>query len=190
MAHYNDYAFEERDDERTWDESLVPDCEKKVEKEVEKKKKSKKTRKEIIDEMDSSALEYVCALKILIDASGKVSYYTHMLEGNRLGVSKMIIVASAYGHELKYYAEQMKDWKYKQSEAFVRVNDLGKVLGYKDYLKSKNAIFAHLFEEDRRKNYKGYLENALRRGKTLSLAELEEKYENLLKKRLKKRLGL
>ena len=58
------FRFEEADDERTWGDGLVPDCEK-----VEASKQV---------EPSLPVLEYSGEFKALIDACGQVSYFYNM----------------------------------------------------------------------------------------------------------------
>lgn len=168
----NDYSIEERDDRRTWDDGLVQDCEKAVffEEEVP----------------NSPVLEYLGEFKALIDACGKVSYYFNMKKFVSAGVNKAKNIASAYHHDLKYYNDQLNEWREKAKRSYAILSLHVDRFGYK-MPKAKNDFLNSLtVSKDRREAYKDYLDSCLKNNRTLSIQEMETKFQQRLQKRLKK----
>lgn len=138
------------------------------------------------EEENLPVLEYLGEFKALIDACGKVSYYFNMKKFVAAEVNKAKKIASAYEHDLAYYKDQCNEWKVKAERSYEVLKLHAAKFGYempakKDYLNSLTI------SKDRRAAYKGYLATCLKNRKTLSPAELERKFQNLLKKRLKRK---
>ena len=109
------FRFEERDDERTWNGELKPDCE-----------------REILPQQQLwtlSEIEYLTEFKSVIDACGQVSYFMNMEKFFRAEVNKVKNVAAAYQHNLWYYRDQYNEWRVKAERAYMilqtKANDLG-----------------------------------------------------------------
>jgi hypothetical protein len=166
------FRFEEVDDKRTWGDGLVPDCEK-----VEASKQQV--------EPSLPVLEYLAEFKALIDACGQVSYFYNMKKFVGAGVNKAKNVAAAYHHDLRYYSDQLTEWKVKAERSFAILGHYADRFGYKMPVR-KNLLNDLTLSEDRRSAYKGYLGTCLKHLRTLSPGELETKYQNRLQKRLKK----
>ena len=169
------WRFEENDDERTWGNELTPDCE-----EVPFDNELPFPEQEI-----SPVLEYVAEFKALIDACGCVSYYFNMKKYVAAEVSKAKIVAAAYSHDLRYYEDQLSEWKVKADIAFGALAVQAARLGY---TMPKKKLFLNMLAlyKDRREAYKGYLQTCLKKDQALSPIGLELKYQKLLRKRMKK----
>ena len=89
----NGYNIHEHDDPRTWDDSLIPDCERVPE----------QSEEFFEDDGNQPILEYIGELKNLIDACGQVSYFWNMRDFIKYGtVNKAKVVASAYKHDTRY----------------------------------------------------------------------------------------
>lgn len=170
----DDGYFEERDDERTLDGSLAPDCER------------------IPFEEEATFLpviEYIGEFEALIDACGQVSYYFNMKNFVNAGGKKAKNIASAYHHDIRYYDDQLKDWKEKARRSFAVLKLHASKFDYNmpKTRKEENAFLnALVVSKDRRQAYKGYLETCLKNEKTLSPKQLEAKFQQRLKKSLKK----
>ncbi|MBP5647963.1 hypothetical protein J6X04_01580 [Candidatus Saccharibacteria bacterium] len=165
-----EYGFEEADDERTWSDELIPDCE----------------REDLQDEsnIDLPVLEYVAEFLAMIDACGQVSYYFNMRKFVAANVTKAKNVAAAYQHDLRYYREQLGDWKAKAERSYGILGLKAEKLGYK-MPEKRDILNALALHKDRRECYKYYLNNYLEKNKTFSPEELEQKYALRLKKRMK-----
>jgi hypothetical protein len=161
------FRFEETDDPRTFSGSLVPDCE---------------------NTQDAGSnlpvLEYISEFRALIDACGQVSYFYHMRLFVAAELKKAKEIASEYNHSFRYYDEQLKDWRAKATKKFVVLKFHGNRLGY-SFPEQKSFLNELALSKDRRDAYKGYLNTCLKKQKTFSPDELENKFQ----KRLKKRLG-
>jgi hypothetical protein len=165
----DDFKIEETDDERTFGDGLISDCE--------------KGPFSYEDEVSLPVLEYLGEFKALIDACGQVSYYYNMKKFVRAGANKAKSIASAYHHDLRYYNDHLVEWRVKAERSFAVLSLHAAKFGHamparKEFL---NALALY---EDRRRAYKGYLNTCLKGNKTLSPAELENKYQRRLRKRL------
>lgn len=172
------YRFEESDDPRTWTGELIPDCEREPEVPF--------TEEELVD---LPVIEYLGEFKALIDACGQVSYFFNMKKCIKAGVNKAKIVASAYQHDPSYYEEHLNDWRRKAYRSLGVLGLHAKAFGYimpQGEEERKRFLNKLAVSEDRRKAYKGYLKTCLKNETTLSPDKLEKKYQQLLKKRLKK----
>ena len=161
------FRFEESDDERTWGDGLVPDCEK-----VEASK-------------SLPVLEYLAEFKALIDACGQVSYFYNMKKFVGAGVNKAKSIASAYQHDLRYYEDQLAEWRVKAERSFAILNLHAGCFNY-EMPKKKAFLNALALYKERRVAYKGYLSTCLKYGRTISPDELEVKYQKRLKRRSEK----
>lgn len=166
-----DHKIEEADDERTFGDELIPDCE--------------KGPFSYEDEVSLPVLEYLGEFKALIDACGQVSYYYNMKKFVGAGANKAKLIASAYHHDLRYYNDQLIEWRVKAERSFAVLSLHAAKFGY-EMPARKEFLNALALYEDRRNAYKGYLDTCLKGNKTLSPAELEDKYQRRLRKRLKK----
>ena len=165
------FTFEERDDKRTWgDGELIPDSEK------------------VFADEPSPILEYLGEFKALIDACGLVSYFMNMKRFIAADVNKAKNVAMAYNHELRYYSDQLAEWKEKAKRSYgilsLHADELGYSMPRKSEFLNKLAV-----SKDRRESYKQYLQTCVKRQKTLSPEVLEAKYQRRLQNRLKKKEG-
>lgn len=167
----DDFKIEEQDDERTWGDELTPDCE--------------KGPFSYDDEMSLPVLEYLGEFKALIDACGQVSYHYNMKKFVSAGANKAKNIASAYHHDLRYYNDQLTEWRVKAERSFAVLSLHAARFGYQMPLK-RQFLNALAFYEDRRDAYKGYLSTCLKNYKTLSPSEMEGKYQRRLQKRFKK----
>lgn len=169
------FSIEERDDKRTLDGSLVPDCEKVPFGE---------------ETAPLPVLEYLGEFKALIDACGQVSYYFNMKKFVAAGVNKAKNIASAYHHDLRYYSDQLNEWKEKARRSFAILGLHASKFGYEMPNSTKKEINNYLnglvVSKDRRDAYKDYLDTCLDNNKTLSPKQLEAKFQQRLQKRLKK----
>ena len=179
----DDFSFEEKDDPRTSTGELIPDCEK-----VEESPVGDDILEAQADEIlpDLMLLEYVAEFRALINACGWVSYYMNMKNGCIGNVSKIKLVAAAYEHDAKYYTEQYDEWRYKAEQSYVVLSLHAGKLGYSMPNKS-DFLNGLTFYKKRRECYKYYLEEYLPKGETFSPAELEKKYNDRLKKQLKRK---
>ncbi|MBR3228664.1 hypothetical protein IKF67_00270 [Candidatus Saccharibacteria bacterium] len=166
----DDFSFEEQDDDRTWGDELIPDCE----------------REETVEEeVVPPVLEYLGELKAMIDACGQVSYYYNMRNFIRAEVNKAKVVASAYNHDLLYYKVMYKEWEAKARRSYSILGLHAAKFGYK--MPPENDFLNSLaLSKDRREAYKDYLVTCLKNEKTLSPAEMEKKFQKRLQRRLKK----
>ena len=161
----NGYSFEESDDRRTWTGELVPDCEK---------------AKTVLP-----VLEYLGEFKALIDACGQVSYYFNMRRFVYAEVNKAKIVAAAYQHDLRYYNDQLNEWREKARRSFGVLTLHADKFGYK--FPDRNDFLNGLtVSKDRREAFKDYLRTLLKREQTLSPDELETKFQKRLQRRLRR----
>lgn len=170
---FDDFSIEEKDDPRTWTDELVQDCEKDEKVPFEN------------DPMPLPILEYLAEFKALIDACGHVSYFFNMKKFVKANVNKAKAVASAYHHDLRYYQDQLNEWRTKARRSYSVLSIHAGKLGYEmpveiDWL---NQL---AFSEDRRSAYKGYLNTCLKNFKIISPKEMEEKFQQRLLKRLKR----
>lgn len=169
----DDYRFEERDDERTFGNELIPDLEK-IEK--EKIQKAKAYRK---------AFDYVSTFEKLIKACGQVSYYNSMQYNVRRNVTKPTEVAARYNCSVSYYMKKHNDWVAEAEKQFDILKYQASLIGY-DIEDEKKVFLGDLqLSDDRRKCYKYYL-NQFTKGKLFSPDELEYKYIQRIMKRKKK----
>jgi hypothetical protein len=172
----NGYNIHEHDDPRTWDNSLVPDCEKVLEQSEEFFGNDEKL----------PVLEYIGEFKNLIDSCGQVSYFWNMRDFVKHGtVNKAKIVASAYNHDVHYYDEQLANWRIKARRSYSILNLHAVKFGYS--VPEETTFLNDLtLSGDRRKAYKDYLGTCLKNYTTLSPQDLERKFQRRLKKRFKK----
>lgn len=168
MRKDNDYIVEERDDPRTTTGELIPDCE-----------------KEDGESFDLPILEYLCEFRALVDACGQVSYYMNMKKCIMEKVSKAVVVAAAYQHDLRYYEEQYNGWRFKARRSYNVLSVHAKKLGY-EMPNLSSFLNAMTFSKDRRDAYRDYLDTCLKNSKTISPREMEKKFQLRLKKRTKK----
>ncbi len=167
----DDYRIEEVDDKRTFGDELVLDCE--------------KGPFSFEDEASAPVLEYLGEFKALIDACGQVSYHYNMKKFVKAGANKAKIIASAYNHDLRYYNDQLIEWRVKAERSYAVLSLHAAKFGY-EMPARKEFLNALALYEDRRNAYKGYLNTCLKGNKTLSPSELEDKYQRRLRKRLVK----
>ena len=167
----SDYSIEERDDPRTWANELIPDCEKEI---------------QSAEETELPIIEYLAEFKALIDACGQASYFFNMKKFVAAEVNKAKVVAQAYGHDLRYYEDQLKEWRVKGERSYAVLTHLARRFDY-DMPEEKAFLNSLALYSDRRKAYKGYLQTCLKNRKTLSPKKLEAKYQKRLEKRLKKK---
>ncbi len=165
----DDYSFEEADDERTWDGSLVPDCER-YEEEV----------------ANMPVLEYLGEFKALIDACGQVSYFFNMKKFVSAGVNKAKSIASAYHHDLRYYDDQLNEWREKAKRSYAILSLHASGFGYTMPEVRNDFLNSMTVSKDRREAYKYYLDSCLKNNRTLPIQEMEAKYQRRLRKRLKR----
>ncbi len=163
------FSIEERDDERTISGELTPDCEKPFEESV-----------------DLPIIEYIGEFKALIDACGQVSYFFNMRNFVSAGVNKAKVVASAYHHDLRYYQDQLDEWRAKARRSFAVLCLHAKKFGFSMPSSENGYLNMLAVSKDRRDSYKGYLTTCLKNSKALSFAELEVKFQVRLKKALNK----
>ena len=169
-----DFSIEEIDDPRTFTGELVPDCEKSDELPFEESANS------------VTVLEYLGEFKALIDACGQVSYFFNMKKFVKAGVNKAKSIASAYHHDLRYYNDQLAEWKVKAERSFAIVTLHALKLGYR-MPEKKHFLNLLTLYETRRKAYKDYLSTCLKNQRPLSPNELEAKYQKRLQKALEKK---
>lgn len=170
----DEYRIEELDDERTLYGNLVQDCER------------DETVENELDLAFSPILEYVAEFIAVIDACGMVSYFMNMKRCVEQNVSKAKDVAAAYQHDLRYYTKQYNDWRFKARRSFNALVFQAQQLGYE--MPDQNDLLNGLtLYEGRRDCYKYYLNSYLKKNATFSPMELEKKYHNRLKKRLKRK---
>jgi len=131
-------------------------------------------------------LEYLGEFKACIDACGQVSYYWNMKNFVVADVNKAKIVASAYQHDLRYYEDQLREWLEKARRSYSVLKLHAEKFGY-NMPKAKEFLNGLTLSKDRRKAFKGYLETYLKKREAPSPAELEEKFQLLLEKRLKRK---
>lgn len=130
-------------------------------------------------------LEYLAEFKALIDACGQISYFNNMRDFKAAGVLKASIVASAYSHPYAYYDDQSREWGVKASRSYAVLKYQAEKLGFE--IPAEDDLLKMLtYKKDRREAYTGYLNTCLKNDKAWSPAELEEKFQNRLKKRMKK----
>ena len=164
------FCYEESDDERTFGDELIPDCE----------------REYFQDEAvpDFTILEYVAEFHSVIDACGQVSYYMRMKRNVAENVAKAKIVAAAYQHDLRYYTDQYNEWHAKAEGAFGALSFQAEKLGFEMPLR-KNLLNALTLYKDRRKCYKYYLDSRLEKNVAFSPRQLEQEYQKMVRKRLR-----
>ncbi|MBO7560523.1 hypothetical protein J6T21_00570 [Candidatus Saccharibacteria bacterium] len=175
MKKDDGYSFEEKDDSRTWTDELVQDCDRTPFVEEE--------------ELPLPVLEYLGEFKALIDACGQVSYYFNMRNFVRAGVNKAKIVAASYQHDLRYYNDQLNEWRVKAGRSFAVLSLHASKFGFEmpKTREEENDFLNNLaVKKDRRKAYKGYLDSCLKKEKVLSPQQLEAKFQQMLQKRLNK----
>lgn len=141
-------------------------------------------KKEINDEhLELLILEYVAEFCNLIDICGKISYHMSMIRCVKENITKAKNVAAAYQHDLGYYREQYNSWREKALRSWNVFRQKGAELGYEMPNNKKDFLNNLVFYKDRRRCYKDHLERWLKKGRTFSPKELEEKYLKMLKKR-------
>lgn len=166
-----DFCIEEQDDKRTWGDELVPDCEKGSEASFGE------------DTELLPVLEYLGEFKALIDACGNASYYFNMKKFVKADVNKAKRIASYYNHDLKYYDDQLKEWRVKAERSYLILDQLASRFNYA--MPEKKAFLNSLaLSYDRRKAYKDYLLVAQRNLKTISPSELEAKFQKRILRRM------
>lgn len=182
--NFNDYKIEEADDPRTWTDELVPDCERSDEPTSESANGAPSD-----DDVFGDLLitEYVGEFRALIDACGQVSYYMNMVKFVQGDVAKAKKVAAAYQHDLRYYKEQYNEWRVKALRSFDALGVHAAPLGHS--MPSDKKVFLNnlVLHKDRRECYKYYLDGYFPKGITFSPTELEKKYAERIKKRLKRK---
>ena len=167
------YTFEENDDPRTWNDGLIPDCE----------------QLELSEDSASlPVLEYLGEFKALIDACGQVSYFFNMRKYVAAGVNKAKIVAAAYQHDLRYYNDQLKEWKVKAERSYGILNMYAGCFGLRlpEAEEKRRLLNLLATSKDRRRAYKEYLDTCLKKNQVLSPEELERKYQLRLHKRFRR----
>ena len=166
------FRIEEVDDERTIDDTLIPDCE----------------AVPFTDENELSlpVLEYVAEFKALIDACGWVSYYYNMKRFLAANANKAKIVASSYNHDLRYYNDQLNTWREKARRSFDVMSLHAKKFGF--IVPNKNDFLNSLtLYKTRRDCYKYYIGRCLKTESIMSPKQLEQKFAERLNKRLKRK---
>lgn len=159
----DDYNIEEKDDERTFNNELTPDCENRI----------------------LPVIEYLGEFKALIDACGQVSYHFNMKKFVSADINKAKKIASAYHHDAQYYTQQLNEWRVKARRSYAIVGFHAARLGFQ--MPNENDFLNSLvISKDRRAAYKGYLDTCLKKEEPLSPCELETKFQCRLKKRLNK----
>ena len=168
----DDYRIEEADDERTFGDELVQDCDKQPFVEAE-------------EEFSLPVLEYLGEFKALIDACGQVSYFWNMERFVSAEVNKAKNIASAYHHDLHYYQDQLREWQVKATRSFDVLSFHASKFGYVMPAKI-SCLNALTLSEDRRDAYKGYLATCVKKMTTISPQELEKKFAQRFRKRLER----
>lgn len=167
----NGFNIEELDDERTLTGELVQDCD-----------RNTPFSDEVIP---LPVLEYLGEFKALIDACGEVSYFFNMKKFVTAGVNKAKIVAAAYQHDLRYYENQLNEWRAKAERSYAVLGFYAPQFGYE---MPERKVFLNMLalSIERRKAYKDYLRTCLKHMATLSPVEMEKKYQKRLEKRISK----
>lgn len=130
-------------------------------------------------------LEYLGEFKAMIDACGQVSYYWNMRRFIAAEVNRAKVVASAYQHDLRYYEDQFNEWREKARRSFDVLSIYAEKFGYR-MPPQRDVLNALAIHKGRREAYKDYLKVCLRNETTLSVEELEAKYQLRLRKRLER----
>lgn len=154
-----EYRFQEEDDPRTWDGSLVPDFSKEI-----------------------TEADYYQVLLQLIDAGGKVAYFFKMKKNFVRDANHGKDVALIYGHDLEYYKRRLSWWKSQARKELALYKMVANKFGI-GLARNDKEILNSLVEADRRAKYKDYVKGAKKRNEILGLEDLERKYQELIEKR-------
>ena len=191
-----DYVIEEADDPRTWglyaedaqmeiagffgQESKGTQLVIKDYYAKKKTKKSKKTPASSIEEM------YWDCFKAILDACGKTNYYGKTFRYLQDNHPKSQQVADEYEHNLRYYEEKYRYWWRAAKQAYDDFEEtalsLNKTLGVVE----KIAYLKSVLDNDRREYYRNLMSRCKRDKVVLSLTEIEQRYQDLQRKRAAK----
>ena len=160
------YSFEELDDPRTSDGSLVPDFSKEL-----------------------TAKDYYKLLLDVIDACGKVGYFFKMYKNVMRDANRAKAFAEEKGYNAEYYRKHTEAWKFEARRAFGLYQLAASQFGLKVLMDDdeKRHFFNNLLEADRRDSFRQSIKTASLHNEILSLETLEEKYQNRIKRRAKKK---
>lgn len=167
-----DYRFGENDDPRTSGDELIPDSE-------------KEESLPFDEEAGLPVLEYLGEFKALIDACGQVSYFFNMKKYIEADVNKAKAIASAYQHDLRYYREQLNEWRVKAERSYAILGLHAGRFGF-EMPDERTLLNGLAMSPDRRKAYKGYLNTCVKNREVISPTKLEYKYYQLLEKRMRR----
>ena len=159
----SDYRFEEDDDPRTSDGSLVPDFAKEI-----------------------TAKDYYRCLNNVIDSCGKVSYYFRMYKNVLRGDNRAKEFADKNGLNADYFKKHYEAWRFETLRALAIFKLTANHFGIR-LTKEDEDFLNSLVEKDRRDSYRISVKTAQAHDEIISLEDLEEKYKKRIEKRAQKK---
>ena len=132
-----------------------------------------------------SPVKYWKEYERVLHCCGKVAYYDRSHDGIERGSPTLTRVAKEYDHDSHYYSAKVKKWVKRRDEALHIFNKSIIALGqpYLTVRTGRELLYFLTFNPDYRACCYDTLRYGQKKGKILSLEEIDARYDRRLKKR-------